>query len=127
MKYTTDKDLESSSNILACKALAQCNQRNANYSNSLLLSRKGKNLLEFEKNRKKQKKQPTIQPDTKGQVIVGNNELSIMKYAISIKSKLPKIDGVNVLGPVLATITKLKKKYRQNKIVSIRTEKELKQ
>ena len=29
MKYTTDKDLESSSNILACKALAQCNQRNA--------------------------------------------------------------------------------------------------
>ena len=45
-------------------------------------------------------------------IISGNNELSIMKYAISIKSKLPKIDGVNVLGPVLAPITKLKKKYR---------------
>ena len=45
-------------------------------------------------------------------IISGNNELSIMKYAINIKSKLPKIDGVNVLGPVLAPITKLKKKYR---------------
>tara|TARA_B100001996_G_scaffold155822_1_gene118654 strand:+ start:1670 stop:2626 length:957 start_codon:yes stop_codon:yes gene_type:complete len=86
MKYTTDKDLESSSNILACKALAQCNQRNANDSNSLLLSRKGKNLLEFEKNRKKQKKQPTIQPDTKGQVIVGNNEL--LEHIELLKSQL---------------------------------------
>jgi len=35
-----------------------------------------------------------------------------MKFAISVKSKLPKINGVNVLGPVLAPITKLKKKYR---------------
>ena len=35
-----------------------------------------------------------------------------MKFAINIKSKLPKINGVNVLGPVLAPITKLKKKYR---------------
>jgi len=35
-----------------------------------------------------------------------------MKFAINIKSKLPKINEVNVLGPVLAPITKLKKKYR---------------
>jgi primosomal protein N' (replication factor Y) len=35
-----------------------------------------------------------------------------MKFAISVKSKLPKINEVNVLGPVLAPITKLKKKYR---------------
>ena len=35
-----------------------------------------------------------------------------MKFAISIKSKLPKINEVNILGPVLAPIAKLKKKYR---------------
>lgn len=86
MKYTTDKNLESSSNILACKALAHCTRRSGNDSNSILLSRKGKNLLEFEKNRKKQKKQPTIQPDTKGQVIVGNNEL--LEHIELLKSQL---------------------------------------
>ena len=36
----------------------------------------------------------------------------IMKSAINIKSKLPKINEVNVLGPVLAPISKLRKKYR---------------
>jgi len=45
-------------------------------------------------------------------IISGKNELLIMKFATGIKSKLPKINEVNVLGPVLAPITKLKKKYR---------------
>jgi len=45
-------------------------------------------------------------------IISGKNEPFIMKFAIGIKSKLPKINEVNVLGPVLAPITKLKKKYR---------------
>ena len=45
-------------------------------------------------------------------IISGKNEAIIMKFAINVKSKLPKIDGVNVLGPVLAPITKLKRKYR---------------
>ena len=45
-------------------------------------------------------------------IISGKNEPLIMKFAISIKSKLPKINEVNILGPVLAPITKLKKKYR---------------
>ena len=45
-------------------------------------------------------------------IISGKNEPLIMKFAISVKSKLPKINEVNVLGPVLAPITKLKKKYR---------------
>ena len=35
-----------------------------------------------------------------------------MKFASGIKSKLPKMNDVNVLGPVLAPITKLIKKYR---------------
>ena len=35
-----------------------------------------------------------------------------MKFAVDIKSKLPKINQVNILGPVLAPIVKLKKKYR---------------
>ena len=35
-----------------------------------------------------------------------------MKFATSIKSKLPQIKEVNILGPVLAPIVKLKKKYR---------------
>ena len=45
-------------------------------------------------------------------IISGKNEPLIMKFAINIKSKLPKINEVNVLGPVLAPITKLRKKYR---------------
>ena len=45
-------------------------------------------------------------------IISGENEPLIMKFAKSIKSKLPQINEVNVLGPVLAPITKLKKKYR---------------
>ena len=45
-------------------------------------------------------------------IISGNSELLIMKFASGIKSKLPKMDDVNVLGPVLAPITKLRKKYR---------------
>ena len=45
-------------------------------------------------------------------IISGKSELSIMKFAVNIKSKLPKISDVNVLGPVLAPITKLKQKYR---------------
>jgi len=45
-------------------------------------------------------------------IISGKNEPLIMKFAINIKSKLPKKNEVNVLGPVLAPITKLKKKYR---------------
>ena len=45
-------------------------------------------------------------------IISGKNEVMIMKYALNIKSKLPKIHDVNVLGPVLAPITKIRKKYR---------------
>tara|TARA_B100000029_G_scaffold123693_1_gene117198 strand:- start:107 stop:2068 length:1962 start_codon:yes stop_codon:yes gene_type:complete len=45
-------------------------------------------------------------------IISGKNETTIMKFATNIKSKLPKINDVNILGPVLAPITKLKKKYR---------------
>ena len=45
-------------------------------------------------------------------IISGKNEILIMKSALNIKSKLPKIREVNVLGPVLAPITKLRKKYR---------------
>ena len=45
-------------------------------------------------------------------IISGKNEQLIMKFAINIKSKLPKKNEVNILGPVLAPITKLKKKYR---------------
>ena len=35
-----------------------------------------------------------------------------MKFALNIKLKLPKINDVNILGPVLAPIIKLKNKYR---------------
>jgi len=45
-------------------------------------------------------------------IISGKNEHVIMKFATNIKSKLPKMNEVNILGPVLAPITKLKKKYR---------------
>jgi len=45
-------------------------------------------------------------------IISGKNEQLIMKFAVNIKSKLPKKNEVNILGPVLAPISKLKKKYR---------------
>ena len=45
-------------------------------------------------------------------IISGKNELSIMKFAANLKSKLPKMNQVSILGPVLAPIAKLKKKYR---------------
>ncbi len=45
-------------------------------------------------------------------IISGKNELLITKFALTIKSKLPKINNVNILGPVLAPISKLRKKYR---------------
>jgi len=45
-------------------------------------------------------------------IISGKNELLIMKFALDIKAKLPKMNNVNILGPVLAPISKLRKKYR---------------
>ena len=45
-------------------------------------------------------------------IISGKNEELIMKFSTNIKSKLPNIKEVNVLGPVLAPITKLRKNYR---------------
>ena len=45
-------------------------------------------------------------------IISGKSEHLIMNFATSIKLKLPKINDVNILGPVLAPITKLKKRYR---------------
>jgi len=45
-------------------------------------------------------------------IISGKNENLIMKFATNIKLQLPKMDEVNILGPVLAPITKLRKKYR---------------
>jgi len=45
-------------------------------------------------------------------IISGKDENLIMKFATNIKTKLPKINDVNILGPVFAPITKLRKKYR---------------
>ena len=45
-------------------------------------------------------------------IISGQNEPTIMNFAVGIKKILPKIKGVEVLGPVLAPIVKLKKRYR---------------
>ena len=45
-------------------------------------------------------------------IISGENEHLIMKFAINIKSKIPKINNVNILGPVSAPISKIRKKYR---------------
>jgi primosomal protein N' (replication factor Y) (superfamily II helicase) len=45
-------------------------------------------------------------------IISGKNENLIMKFATSTKSKIPKIKEVSILGPVLAPITKIRKKFR---------------
>ena len=45
-------------------------------------------------------------------IISGKNEHLIMKFAIKIKSKIPEINKVSVLGPVSAPISKIRKKYR---------------
>ena len=45
-------------------------------------------------------------------IVSGQNEQKIMKYATNLKLQLPNIKDVNIMGPVLAPIVKLKKKYR---------------
>tara|TARA_Y100000590_G_scaffold70144_1_gene76505 strand:+ start:3643 stop:5604 length:1962 start_codon:yes stop_codon:yes gene_type:complete len=45
-------------------------------------------------------------------IISGKNEILIMKFATEIKLRLPKVSGADILGPVLAPITKIRKKYR---------------
>ena len=45
-------------------------------------------------------------------IISGKNELLVMKFATNIMFDLPQMNEVNILGPVLAPITKLRKKYR---------------
>ncbi len=45
-------------------------------------------------------------------IISGKDEHLIMKFALNLKSKLPKINEVNILGPVFAPINKLRQKYR---------------
>jgi len=45
-------------------------------------------------------------------IISGNNQSLIMKCSLDIKSKLPKLNEVDILGPVFSPITKLRKKYR---------------
>ena len=45
-------------------------------------------------------------------IVSGKNESLIMKFAIKIKLTLPKIKEMNVLGPVMAPITKIRKNYR---------------
>jgi primosomal protein N' (replication factor Y) len=45
-------------------------------------------------------------------IISGTNENLIMKFATNIKSKLPQLKEVNILGPVLAPITKIRKQFR---------------
>ena len=45
-------------------------------------------------------------------IVSGKNQHLIMKFAINIKSKIPKINNVGVLGPVFAPISKIRKKYR---------------
>jgi len=50
-------------------------------------------------------------------IISGQNENLVLKFATDIKLRLPKIKEVNVLGPVLAPITKLKKRYRSRILI----------
>ena len=45
-------------------------------------------------------------------IISGKNEILIMKFALGIKSKLPQVKNISILGPVIAPITKIRKKYR---------------
>ena len=45
-------------------------------------------------------------------IISGQNEQKINQFAIGLKSKIPKYDEVDILGPVNAPIFKLKKDYR---------------
>ena len=45
-------------------------------------------------------------------IVSGKNEKLVMNFSTTIKSKLPKLNEVNVLGPVFAPITKLRNKYR---------------
>ena len=69
------------------------------------------NFLKKELSLRKEKKLPPFYRLI-SLIISGKNETLIMKFAMNIKSKLPKMNEVNILGPVLAPITKIRKKYR---------------
>jgi len=45
-------------------------------------------------------------------IVSGKNQRLIMKFAVNIKSKIPNIKEVNVLGPVFAPVSKIRQKYR---------------
>ena len=78
----------------------------------LNISKKDPNIfLEKELILRKEKKLPPFYKLI-SLIISGKNEKFVMKFSMSIKAKLPKLKEVNVLGPVLAPITKLRKKYR---------------
>ena len=50
-------------------------------------------------------------------VVSGKSEQTIMKFAMHLKLALPKIKNVDILGPVLAPIIKLKKNYRSRILI----------
>ena len=76
------KEVESSSNNRATKAFANSIVKRHD-SNSLLLSRKSKNLLKFEKNKKKEEKPIS---KIKNNIVIGNQEL--LDHIELLKSQL---------------------------------------
>lgn len=76
------KEVESSSNNRATKAFANSIVKRHD-SNSLLLSRKSKNLLKFEKNKKKEEKPIS---KNKNNIVIGNQEL--LDHIELLKSQL---------------------------------------
>tara|TARA_B100001769_G_scaffold271521_1_gene264432 strand:+ start:3258 stop:4193 length:936 start_codon:yes stop_codon:yes gene_type:complete len=78
------KEVESSSNNSATKAFANSIVKRHD-SNSLLLSRKSKNLLKFEKNKNKKEKEKQISKN-KNNIVIGNQEL--LDHIELLKSQL---------------------------------------
>jgi len=83
-------------------------------NDEVLLNISKKNPIEFLKKELLLRKEKKLPPFYRliSLIISGDKESFVMKSAFTLKSKLPKIKDVNVLGPVLAPITKLRKKYR---------------
>ena len=49
--------------------------------------------------------------------ISGNDKEIVNRFAVNLKFKLPKLDEVDILGPVDTPIFKLKKNYRSRILI----------
>ncbi len=85
----------------------------------ILLNISKNNPKIFLKNELKLRREKKLPPFFKliSLTISGNDQNSVTRFAVDLKFKLPKLNNVDILGPVSTPIFKLKKKYRSRILI----------